>query len=215
MAEYLTYNKLIEKIPQYLNRYDDTVVNNLPFFIMLAERRISRDFKILGTKRFINGTLINGENLIAKPNRWLKTSSFAISVPAQYIEDTYTLEPLFDREITFCQLYWPNVQVLDKPEYYADFEYDQWYIVPTPDKKYNYTSSYFEVPVLIDESNSNNFYTDELPDLLLYGCLTEACGFLKDITLESKWGTRYAKSLEAAMAQNQSLVVDAQNRRGS
>src|SRR5262249_51456038 len=111
--------------------------------------------------------------------------------------------------------YWPNRTDTAQPKYYSDYEYMQWFLAPTPDQAYPYEIAFYEVPQLIDNTVSTNFLTDNLPDLLLFACLTEASGYLKDVTLEQTWGQRYASTLQSAQQQNEQLQSDADDRRGA
>lgn len=214
MAFYLTYNTLSTMIPQYINRYDDNVIANVPTFIMLAQMRIARDSKLLGLRRFYQGNLVVGVPLIVKPTRWLKTSTFVISINEPFQTGYNTKVDLFNREYSYVESYWPDATQTAQPEFYSDFEYNQWFISPTPDLAYPFSVSFYEIPVLIDVNTQTNFLTDNLPDVLLFACLMEASSYLKDVSLEQSWEQRYQRSLSSAQQQNIAIQTDSMNKRG-
>lgn len=220
MAFYLTYNTLVEEVKQYIQRTDPEIIASIDMFIMLGERRVSRDLNILGLLKFITGVLGPGDPLyasagiMAKPTRWLKTNSFFVGYN-QLNETGYNSQkPLYNRENSFAFAYWPNRTITAPPLYYADYEYNQWLIVPTPDDTYPYLLSYFEVPALLDAEVSTNFLTDYDPDILISATLIEAFMYLKNFTWASEWEKKYQNALQSMGALNESLKRDSQDVRG-
>lgn len=220
MAFYLTYNTLDTEVRQYIQRDDPSIIASIPMFIMLAERRISRDLNILGLLKFITGILGTGDDLyhqpgvMEKPTRWLKTNSFFVGYD-QLNETGYKSQrPLYNRENSFAFAYWPNRTLTAPPQYYADYEYNQWLIVPTPDNPYPYLLSYFQVPELLDTSVSTNFLTDYDPDILISATLVEAFMYLKNFSWAREWEEKYQNALKSMGILNESLKRDSQDVRG-
>jgi hypothetical protein len=52
-------------------------------------------------------------------------------------------------------------------------------MAPTPDQAYNVQLSYVYTPDHLSATNTTTYLSDNAPELLLYGTLVEAYGFLK------------------------------------
>lgn len=216
MAFTLTYTSLSDAIQQYTQRQDDDFINNIPMFIMLAERRISRDLNILGLLKFVTGNLTAGNNILQKPSvRWLKTSSFMVGFNQLNQTGYNSQRPILNRENSFLMYYWPNFQETGEPLYYGDYEYNYFLIVPTPADAYPYVMSYYEVPELLDDSVSTNFLSTYDPDILLAGSLIEAFMYLKNYTWAADWERKYHAALTSMGVLNENLKRDSTDARGS
>jgi len=214
MAAYLTYDTLSAGIQKYIQRTDDATLELIPLWIMLGERRISRDLNILGLLKFIEGTLIPTSGIIAKPNRWLKTNSFYVGYNQLNQTGYNSRKPIYNRENSFLLNYWPDFTKTGLPLFYGDYEYDQWLIVPIPDQPYKILMSYFQVPPLLDATVSTNFLTDYDPDILLAAALREAFMYLKNYSYADEWEKKYTNALQSMGALNQNLQHDSEDVRG-
>ena len=78
MAFELTYQTLYDTILSYLERDDLDVKDNIPVFIMLGQRRISKDSKTLGLEVYMTGNFTPGNGVLIKPARWRSTITFNV-----------------------------------------------------------------------------------------------------------------------------------------
>lgn len=69
-------------------------------------------------------------------------------------------------------------------------------LAPTPDQEYDYTLLYYKSLPLLSDSNTTNWFTDNAPELLLFGSLVEACLFLKDDNRAQVWQARFDQTKE-------------------
>lgn len=211
MAYVLTYDSLTSSVEDYLERKDANLVSQIPLFIMLGERRVARDLKILGLKTSVTDLMIIGESLIAKPTRWLNDSSLNIGTNTDF--NTRVL--LLQRSYEWCRTYWPDPTQRGTPKYYAsDYNYNYWFFAPTPDKRYPYEATYYETPQLIDETVSTNFLTVNAPEVLLYGTLLETASYLKDDERVPVWTDYYEKAKKALGQEDIMRIYDAYSKRG-
>ena len=67
------------KYPARPNETD--YIENIPFFILLAQSELSRKLNILGLQRTVIGTFQPGINLIQKPSTWMANVQFKIYNP--------------------------------------------------------------------------------------------------------------------------------------
>lgn len=210
MAFVLTYDTLTAAVKDYLERNDSRLVDSIPIFIMLGERRIARDLKILGLKVAITDSFIPNTSVFAKPTRWLNDSSFNIGTGPQQNTRVF----LEQRSYEWCRLYWPDPTQTDTPKYYAsDYNYDFWFVVPTPNVAYPYEIIYYETPRFIDEAISTNFLTVNAPESLLYATLLETASYLKDDSRVAVWTDYYERAKKALSDEDKKRIYDAFSRR--
>jgi hypothetical protein len=207
----LTYTTLTNAVITYLERTDTNFVSQIPLFIMLAERTVARDLKILGLKNAITADLIPGNGVFSKPTRWLNDSSFNIGTGTTF----HTRKYLLQRSVEYCRQYWPDPTKTSTPKYYAsDYSYDAWFVVPTPDIAYPYEILYYETPELIGDAVATNFLTQNAPEILIYATMLEAVRYLKDDERIKVWQDAYDKSYKSLGAEDIGRIQDAFSKRG-
>lgn len=215
MAFVLNYASLTSTVQDYLERNDATLVADIPVFIMLGERRAARDLKILGLKVSITANLLPGDSVFEKPNRWLNDSSFNISTNVGVATGYNTRLFLLQRSYEWCRQYWPDPTQRGTPKYYAsDYNYEFWFLFPTPDQPYPYEILYYETPRLIDDVISTNFLTGNIPEVLLYATLLETASYLKDDERIAVWTDYYEKARKNVGEEDMRRIYDAYSKRG-
>lgn len=205
MATVMTFTTLQEDVRRYLERgatyaSDPVVYAQIPRLINLAERRIARELKIQGFINVVTGTLVVGQSVYSKPDRWRDTVSINIGTGA----NSNTRKPLFTRVYEYLLSYWPDRSQTDEPLFYADYDYSHWLIAPTPDADYPFEILYYELPPLLDDVVQTNWLTEYAPQLLLYGTLLEATPFLKNDERINVWQSMYDRA--AAMLNGEDLA---------
>jgi hypothetical protein len=205
-ASAMTYDSLVSDVQVYAERTDNPFVEQIPRFIMMAENRICSGLRGLGLKKFVSGTLISGQTTLDKPIRWRETSSFSILVNG-------TRKYLFERGYEYCRTYWPDTAVLGEPEYYANYDYEHLFVVPTPSAAYAFEFSYYERPQPLDSITQTNFLTQYYPQLLLYGTLLEAQPFLKLPERIQEFKMFYDEAVKNFETESQRRAIDSSNLR--
>lgn len=212
MAFVLTYGTLTTAVINYLERDDINLVSQIPLFIMLGERRVARDLKILGLKTTITDNFIPGLSVFQKPTRWLNDSSFNIGTVLPALN---TRQYLLQRSVEFCRMYWPDPTKTGTPKYYAsDYNYNSWLVAPTPDIAYPYEILYYETPELIDETVSVNFLTESAPEVLIFATLLETAPYLKDDERIKVWQEKYNTARQALGDEDIRRIQDSFTKRG-
>ena len=209
MPQAMTFTSLQNDVRRYLERGasaipDPVVDEQIPSLINFAERRISRDLKIQGFQTVVTTTLQAGVAVVPKPDRWRETISMNIGTGV----GNNTRTQLFTRAYEYVRSYWPNETEVDQPEFYADYNYTNWLIAPTPDFAYPVEILYYELPALLDENNQTNWLTQYAPNLLLYATLLEAAPFLKNDERMPVWQGLYASAAQALQGEDMSKVLD-------
>ena len=205
MATTMTFTTLQQDVRRYLERgatyaSDPVVYEQIPRLINLAERRISRELKVQGFINVVTGTLIAGQSVYAKPDRWRDVVSINIGTGA----NNNTRKVLFTRAYEYLLSYWPDRSQTEEPIFYSDYDYDHWLIAPTPDAEYPFEILYYELPPLLDDVVQTNWLTEYAPQLLLYGTLLEATPFLKNDERIGIWQQMYDRA--AAMLNGEDLA---------
>lgn len=207
MPTALTFTSLQTDLRQYLERgtvVDTTVFEQLPRLINLAERDIARTLKIQGFIRVVTSVMASGASVYQKPDRWRDTVSINFGIGASNNQRVF----LFPRSYEYCRLYHPDSTIKAQPEFYADYNYDNWLFSPTPDDAYPYEVSYYELPALLDASNQTNWLTDHAPNVLLHGSLLQASRFLKNDERVPLWQTTYDTDLQKLNGEDLQKIID-------
>lgn len=205
MPTTMTFTTLKADMERYLERggtlvSDPRVFEQLPRLINLAERRIARELKLQGLTSVVTDTLLPGVSVYAKPDRWRDTVSINVGLGEEMKNRTF----LFTRSYEYLRSYWPDESVRGAPEFYGDYNYEHWLIVPTPDLAYPFEVVYYELPPLLDDVTQTNWLTDYAPQALLYASLLEATPFLKNDERIQVWQGMYDRA--AAMLNGEDLA---------
>jgi hypothetical protein len=204
MATTMTFETLKEDVRRYLERgatlaSDAVVYEQIPRLINLAERRIARELKIQGFINVVTDTLTIGLSVYPKPDRWRDTVSINIGTGTGNAQRT----PVFARSYEYLRSYWPDESQRATPLFYADYNYQNWLIAPTPDAEYPIEILYYELPPLLDDTTQTNWLTEYAPQVLLYATLVEATPFLKNDERIPVWQNMYDRA--AAMLNGEDL----------
>jgi hypothetical protein len=198
----MTYDSLTTTVLQYLERQDASVVNAIPTFITLCEFEIAQEIKTLGQLQVVNATMNPSNPVIAKPARWRKTVSMTI--------DTGTsTQPVYLRKYEYLRNYWPNETLTGLPLYYADTDYDHWYVSPTPSLAYNFEVLYYERIAPLSSTNQTNWLTQNAPNAMLYGTLLQAMPFLKN-DARQVFQQKYTEAITSLKVEDVARVGDRQ-----
>tara|TARA_R110000822_G_scaffold3973_2_gene17055 strand:- start:440 stop:1081 length:642 start_codon:yes stop_codon:yes gene_type:complete len=205
----MTFTTLQEDVRRYLERgatyaSDPVVYEQIPRLINLAERRISRELKIQGFINVVTGTLVVGQSVYSKPDRWRDTVSINIGTGA----NSNSRKVLYARAYEYLLSYWPDRSETDEPLFYADYDYSHWLLAPTPDAEYPFEILYYELPPLLDDVVQTNWLTEYAPQLLLYATLLEATPFLKNDERITVWQNMYDRAAAMLNGEDLNKILD-------
>jgi hypothetical protein len=159
--------------------FSSTILNPI---IKNAENKIYREVDSDEERHYATSNAIIG-------NRY-------VTIPAdlrfiRYVQLTNTQGDQFyleQRDTSFMAEYYatPSTQAVGIPRYYGNWDTEFWVIAPTPDKTYEITLAYNKEPLSITDTTSTpapatngTYLSNKYQDLLLYGCLVNAYGYLK------------------------------------
>ena len=202
MSYTMTYDSLLVDMRRYLERgftqaSDQIVFDQLPRLITLAERRIARELKIEGFIRAITTPLSIGVSTYLKPDRWRDTISMTVNGT-----------PIQTRSYEYLRNYWPDEAQTASPQFYADYDYANWLIAPTPNAASTLEILYYEQPALLGPNLQSNWLTEYAPELVLYASLLEATPFLKNDERVQLWQGLYDRCAQAFSGQDLGRILD-------
>ena len=115
---------------------------------------------------------------------------------------------IFSRSYEYCRNYWPDESETATPEFYADYDYQNWLITPTPNAASNLEILYYEQPALLGDDFQSNWLTEYAPDVLLYAALLEATPFLKNDERVPMWREMYDRAAQALNGEDLAKIMD-------
>lgn len=198
----MTYSDLTSTVLQYLERKDTAVVNAIPTFISLAEFEISQEIKTLGQLQIVESAMTSANPVLQKPARWRKTVSMNVSIDGKR-------QPVYLRKYEYLKNYWPDSTQTDVPLYYADTDWDHWYLAPTPAQAYNFEVLYYERIAPLSSTNQTNWLTQNAPNAMLFGTLLQAMPFLKN-DQRTIFQQKYTEALQSLKTEDIARVGDRQ-----
>lgn len=198
----LTYDSLTSTVLQYLERKDKAVVDAIPTFITLAEFEIAQEIKTLGQLQIVQSNMSLGDAVLQKPARWRKTVSMSVTVNGKK-------QPVLLRKYEYLKNYWPDDNQTGVPLFYADTDWDHWYLAPTPDQNYAFEVLYYERIAPLSSTNQTNWITQNAPNAMLFGTLLQAMPFLKN-DQRTVFQQKYTEAIQSLKTEDVARVGDRQ-----
>jgi hypothetical protein len=197
----MTYDSLTSTVLQYLERSDAAVVNAIPTFITMCEFEIAQNIKTLGQMEVVDSNMQVGNPVIAKPARWRKTTSMTLSVSGQK-------QPLLVRKLEYLNTYAQDVTATGVPLYYADYDFDHWFVAPTPNQAYAFEALCYTRLEPLSSSHQTNWLTQNAPNAMLFGTLKQTAPFLKNDARLAVWKQMFDEALAALKTEDTLRVAD-------
>lgn len=202
MAVLQTYSTLKAEIARYLKRSITELSTDIDYWIAQAELRISREVRPRGYQRYATSTFTQSDRLIEIPNNLIGVISFFV------INNSNVRTPVFRREYSWLNDYWPDTNEEGVPQYYANIDGVRFAVAPTPEDDYQYELSYYERLQPLDAGNQTNWLTENAYDLLLFAALLETPPFLRDDERTQTWQTYYDRAAASLTAVEQAFQTD-------
>ena len=201
-----TFTNLKDDIRNY-TEVDSGVLSDsiLTTIIKNAENRIYRDSDSDDNRFYATSDLATGNRYVTIPSdlRFIRYVQLTDSSGNQVF--------LEKRDTSFMAEYYNTPSTSSGlPKYYANWDANFWVVAPTPDSTYTITLAYTKQPDTITSgtpSTTGTYISNKYQDLLLYGCLVEAYGYLKGPADMLQY---YEASFRRAM---QSYSIEQQGRR--
>ena len=186
----------------------DAIVNT---FIVNAENKIYREADSDDNRFYATSQLVTGNRYVTIPAdlRFIRYAQLKNAAGDQVFlekKDTSYMAAYYDT---------PGTQS-GFPKYYANWDAEFWVVAPTPDSTYEITLAYVKQPTSLTDTvnptaapaaTNGTYVSNKYQDLLLYGCLVEAYGYLKGPADMLQY---YMQAYQKAL---QSYAIEQQGRR--
>ena len=148
-------------------------------FIQQAEERIYNTVQLPSLRKNVTGYLTSGNKYLSAPTDFLAVYSMAV------IDGVGAYTFLLNKDVNFIREAYPLPTDTSLPKYYAlfgptlnDMTELSFILGPTPSDSYQVELHYFYYPESIVTAGTT-WLGDNYDPALLYGCLVEACTFMK------------------------------------
>ena len=150
-----------------------------------------------------------------KPTRWRETVSINIGTNLGTATTYNQRVTLLPRSYEYCRTYWPDDTQTGTPEFYADYDYDHYLVVPTPSETFPYEVNFWQLLQLLDASNQTNWLTEYAPNALLHGTLVEAFNYLKNPEQAAVWQQAYDRDMAGLSGEDLQKILDRAQKRNT
>jgi len=178
-----SYTELYNYIKSASENDDSEFASAIPTFIDQARMRLSRDIDTYGFVVYTTAAV--STYLVSVPSDALVLKAVNYVSAGRYSQ-------LIMRTDEFLREYWPDRTSVGEPKYYARWGFNQILIAPAPSTSASLEISYVQIPTSIGSvGTSTNWLTEYAPEALFYGCMHEACMFMKNYQAAGMWEAKY------------------------
>ena len=189
----------------------DAIINT---FIVNAENKIYREADSDDNRFYATSNLTTGNRYVTIPDdlriiRYIQLKDTTVTPNVQIFlekKDTSYMATYYDTPATNSGI----------PKYYANWDANYWVVAPTPAAGYEITMAYIKQPYSLTDTvnpttapsaTNGTYLSNKYQDLLLYGCLVNAYGYLKGPADMIQY---YTQAYQVAL---QSYAIEQQGRR--
>jgi hypothetical protein len=182
--------------------FSNTIVNT---FIKNAENKIYREADNDDNRFYDTSNLTIGNRYVTIPAnlriiRYIQLANTNVSPTVQVFLESK--DPSY-----MAEFYNTPSTASGLPRYYANWDANYWVVAPTPDVGYEITMAYVKQPTTLVTDTAGTYLSNKYQDLLLYGCLVNAYGYLKGPADMLQY---YTQAYQTAL---QSYAIEQQGRR--
>jgi hypothetical protein len=180
MAAITDFTTLKTEVAAWLNRTDLT--NEIPGFIQLGENRIYRDLRVRQMETALSSAISSG----------------VIATPTGYVEMKYAyingspMVKMQRKDAEWIYHNYPTRSADGTPKFFAR-EAETFIFGPYPDSAYTVKGVYYKKLPALSGSNTTNWLTSDVPDLILFASLCEAAPYLVNDERVALWEKKYAQ----------------------
>ena len=194
----MNYSELLTNVRNYTEVVSNVLSNSvINVFITNTENQIDRLLDSDAQRRYATTTCIAN-------NAFLDVSGpeggFRFARGVQLIDSNNNRFWLEQRDTTFMDEY--SVQRstttdTGQPKYWANWDNNTLMLAPTPDQVYTIEMWYNETPERLSNTNTTTFISNNAPEVLLYGVLSETFSYLKNIQDMQLYSQKFQTALTA------------------
>ena len=170
------YSDLTDNIRNYTETSTNVLSNTvIQPFIESIEDKIRRTVDLNYYRKYDTATLTVNNPYLPLPSDWEATRY------VQLIDSNDDRTYLIQKDISFMNEFAPNRTSTGAgtPKYYAVYDDDTHMLAPTPNAALTVELAYTYKPPVLSSTTTSNWVSQNAPNVLLYGCVLEALGYLK------------------------------------
>jgi hypothetical protein len=189
----MNYSELLTNVRNYTEVSSDVLSDSVvDTFIVNVENKIQKQLDLDAFRKFSTSSFTIGSPFITLPD------DFDLERGVQIV-DTATNDRtwLEQRDTTFIDEY--NVDRVNntgKPRYYANWDQNTMIFAPTPDAAYTIELWYNKTPERLSSTNTTTWLSNNAPEVLIYGTLTEAFSYLKNPQYVQLYQQMYSQAVQ-------------------
>ena len=170
------FSDLVDNVRNYTET-DSTVLTDaiIQQFIDSTEDKLRRKVDLNYYRRYDTATLTINNPFLPLPGDWEATRY------VQLIDTNDNRTFLIQKDISFINEFAPDrtSSGAGTPKYYAIYDDDTHMLAPTPNAALTVELAYTYKPPVLSSTTTSNWMSQNAPNVLLYGCILEALGYLK------------------------------------
>ena len=170
------YSDLLSNVRDYTETSSDVLSDSIiNQFIKSTEDKLRRTVDLTYYRRYDTATLTINNPFLPLPADWEATRYI------QLIDGSNNRTFLIQKDISFMNEFAPNRTSTGAgtPKYYAVYDDDTHMLAPTPNAALTVELAYTYKPPVLSSTTTSNWVSQNAPNVLLYGCILEALGYLK------------------------------------
>jgi hypothetical protein len=189
------YSDLTDNVRNYTETTTSVLSNTIiQPFIESIEDKVRRTVDLNYYRKYDTATLTVNNPFLPLPSDWEATRY------VQLIDASDDRTFLIQKDISFM-----NEYAVDRtsagaatPKYYAMWDQDTHYLAPTPNAALTVELAYTYKPDGLSSTTTSTWLSQNAPNVLLYGCILEALGYLKGpADMIQYYDKMYNQSLQA------------------
>jgi hypothetical protein len=186
-----TNTTLTTAIQDYLESSESSFVTNIPNFIKATEEKILKSVQLDVFKKNVTGTAASSNTYLTTPSDYLSSFSLAL------IDSSSNYNYLLLKHPSFIRDYTPASATTGQTKYYAEFDNNTFILAPTPNSNYTFELHYFYRPASLTSTSGTDttWLSTNAINAMLYGCLSEACMYLKNYEALPVYEQKFQESL--------------------
>ena len=189
----MTYSSLKNDIQVWAENTGTDFTAQLDTFIGNTQQKLSREIDPTGFNQNVTSSTSIGDRFITLPSAIEPMLLNYLNI----IDSDSNRVFLEIKPLEYLQEYWPDASLTGQPRYFANFDDTTLYLAPTPDAVYTMELGYQGRINPLSNTNTTNWYTENASDALLYGSLSEANLFTKNMEDYNIYKQKYVESVAA------------------
>ena len=176
-----TNTTLTTAIQDYMESSESSLVTNIPNFIKATEEKILKSVQLDLFRKNVTGSA--NAPAAGVPNSYLTMpAGFLSPFSLALVDSSGNYNYLLQKHVSFIRDYTPSSLTSGEPKYYAEFDNTSFILAPAPSTNFTFELHYFYRPdsLTTTSGTETTWLSINAVNAMLYGCLSEACMYLKN-----------------------------------